>query len=147
MKIESKQFEELTNKELYAILNLRTRVFVVEQECAYQVVDDNDQASLHIMGYVADELVAYARICPPQSVYPQPSIGRVVVSPGQRGNNYGRQVFAFALGTASRMYSGSILKIQAQQYLQEFYTGFGFRVISEPYPDFGILHVDMTINL
>src|SRR5687768_13340315 len=76
-----KQFEELTPHELYAILQLRIEVFVVEQHCVFQDADDKDQASFHLMGWQEDKLVAYTRLVPPGHIYEQASIGRVVTSP------------------------------------------------------------------
>ncbi len=146
MKIEVKSFEELSNNELYELLALRTRIFVVEQKCAYQEVDDHDKVCLHILGKENGSLWAYARICPPGSVYNEPSIGRVAVDISHRKKNYGKQIFASALQTTQKLYPDQKLKIQAQLYLEKFYKSFGFTGVTEPYPDFGIIHIDMLLE-
>ncbi len=146
MKIEIKPFEDLSNLEVYEILSFRTRIFVVEQECAYQEVDNHDQASLHIIGRQKNTVVAYSRICPPQSVYPEPSIGRVGVVKEHRGSGFGREIFQRAVVETLKTHPNQKIKIQAQLYLEEFYKSFGFVAISKPYPDFGILHIDMILS-
>ena len=80
-----KKFEELTTKELYGILQLRAEVFVVEQHCPYQDIDDKDMDSYHVLGYKSDYLAAYTRIVKPGISYKEIAIGRVVVSPKNRG--------------------------------------------------------------
>ncbi|MFN5803859.1 MAG: GNAT family N-acetyltransferase, partial [Sphingomonadales bacterium] len=79
-----KKFQELTGDELYALLRLRAEVFVVEQSCAFQDLDNKDQPSYHLLGYQNDELVAYTRLVPPGISYEAASIGRVVTSPAHR---------------------------------------------------------------
>ena len=143
MNIEIKEFSQLSVNGLYALLKLRTDVFVVEQDCAYAELDDHDQSSFHILGFEENSLVAYARVVPPGAVYTQPSIGRVAVHKDFREKGYGRLIFEAAVSKASAVYPNQILKIQAQCYLEDFYKNFGFKTISEPYPDFGIWHVDM----
>jgi ElaA protein len=144
MELQIKKFDELTVTELYNILALRTDVFVVEQNCAYAELDHHDQTSYHIIGTVDNQLVAYARVVPPGGVYAEPSIGRVVVAPKHRRAAYGKKVFAKAVELGKEVYAQEEkLKIQAQVYLEEFYSSFGFETISEPYPDFGVWHVDM----
>ena len=122
MEIRIQQFTDLTTKSLYEILALRTEIFVVEQKCAYQEVDFHDQQSVHILGYEGDKLVAYARIVAPLEIYEEPSIGRVCVNTPHRGAQFGRQIFEAALKEAERVYPKKTLKIQAQVYLEEFYT-------------------------
>ncbi len=146
MKIESKNFEQLDKNELYDVLAFREKIFVVEQECAYQELDHFDQQSTHILGYSQNELVAYARVLPPDTVYTQSSIGRVAVKKEARNTGFGRLLFKAALEEAQRLYSDQNIKIQAQIYLEEFYASFGFKTISEPYPDWGIWHVDMILE-
>src|SRR5882757_8414776 len=87
-----KKFDDLTPHELYAILQLRSEVFVVEQQCVFQDIDDKDQRSYHIMGWNGALLAAYTRLVPPGISYTEPAIGRVVTSPKARGNGLGRQL-------------------------------------------------------
>ena len=139
-------FSDLSVNELHELYRLRTAIFVVEQECAYQEVDEHDPKSIHALGFVDDELVACARICPPKTVYQQPSIGRVAVHSRFRGKRYAHELFAASLKRAQEEYPQQAIKIQAQTYLESFYKSFGFTTVSEPYPDFGIMHVDMVLR-
>ncbi len=138
-----KNLSALKPEELHALYQLRTAIFVVEQACAYQEVDEHDLQSLHLLAWQGAELVACARICPPHTVYQQASIGRVAVAENHRGQGLGRQVFQRALNLSLERYPGQELKIQGQCYLEKFYHSFGFKTVSEPYPDWGIMHVDM----
>ena len=109
-------------------------------------MDNQDQQALHVIGWQNNKVVACARICPPLSVYREPSIGRVAVKMEDRGSGFGRQLFKRALEETLRQYPNQKIKIQAQVYLEEFYKSFGFVTISEPYPDVGVMHVDMIFN-
>lgn len=146
MRIEIKSLDQLSSVELYNLIKLRVDIFVVEQECAYEELDNFDQVATHILGYSQNELVAYARVLPPDTVYIQCSIGRVAVKKEARNTGFGRILFKAALEEAQKLYPGEEIKIQAQIYLEEFYESFGFKTISEPYPDWGIWHVDMIIE-
>ena len=129
----TKPFEALTLAELYALLQLRSEVFVVEQTCAFQDIDGHDQAAYHLLGYTAaGELAAYARLFEAGRSYDQASIGRVVTSPRHRGAGLGRELLRQAI------------KIGAQQYLLDFYQSFGFVVEGEGYLEDGIPHVHMV---
>lgn len=146
MEVIIKNFDELSAEEVYQVLALRTDIFVVEQECAYQEVDGFDQASQHFLGMDGGKLVAYARNVPPKQVYNEPSIGRVAVHKDYRQKGYGRIIFRAALSELIKSYPEQTLKIQAQVYLEGFYQSFGFKTVTEPYPDFGIWHVDMLLT-
>lgn len=146
MEIQVKSFEQLSPQELYSLMKLRVDIFVVEQECAYEELDNFDQVATHILGYSQNELVAYARVLPPDTVYTQCSIGRVAVKKEARNTGFGRMLFQSALEEAQRLHKGEEIKIQAQIYLEEFYSSFGFQTISEPYTDWGIWHVDMILK-
>lgn len=146
MKIETKEFSALATVELYGILALRSQVFVVEQECAYQEVDGHDQKALHVLGTEDGDLVAYARLLPAGQLYRQPSIGRVAVKRGFRQKGFGREIFGEAFDLAREQNPGSTIKIQAQTYLEHFYQSFGFKTVSAPYPDVGVMHVDMLYS-
>lgn len=146
MEIHTKKFDQLSAEQLYELMALRESVFVVEQECAYQELDNFDQEATHILGYNQNVLVAYARVLSPSTVYTESSIGRVLVKKEARNAGLGRKIFDAALTEAQKLYSDQIIKIQAQVYLEEFYASFGFKTISEPYPDWGIWHVDMILE-
>ncbi|MGZ3866665.1 MAG: GNAT family N-acetyltransferase, partial [Bacteroidia bacterium] len=92
MKIRVKKFKELSVTELYDILRLRSEIFVLEQNCVYLDQDNNDQLSIHVCGYKKGELIAYARIVPPNTIFKTVSIGRVVVNEKYRGKSYGYDI-------------------------------------------------------
>src|ERR1051325_9870737 len=92
-----KKFEDLTPFQLYAILQLRNEVFVVEQNCVFQDADDKDQDCYHLMGFADNKLVAYTRLVPPGTLYKEASIGRVVTSPSARGTGAGRELMKKSL--------------------------------------------------
>src|SRR6476620_1329284 len=125
-----KQFDELTPHELYAILQLRIEVFVVEQHCVFQDADNKDQGSFHLMGWQDNLLAAYTRLVPPGNIYEQASIGRVVTSPNVRRFGAGRQLMEQSIETVYQLFGPGPIKIGAQFYLKKFYESFGFQQIS-----------------
>ncbi|MQR01594.1 GNAT family N-acetyltransferase [Glaciimonas soli] len=138
-------FHSLTTAQLYEVMVLRQRVFVVEQACAFQDADGIDPQCWHGLGRMPDgELAAYARIVPPGLAFMQPSIGRVVTSPTLRGVNAGRQLMEQAMVQIRRLFPSQVIQIGAQVHLQGFYNGFGFETIGEPYDEDGIMHVHMV---
>lgn len=138
-----KKFDELTPRELYDALRLRSEVFVVEQNCVYLDMDDNDQQCHHLMGTFNDKLIAYTRIVPPGVIYAEPSIGRVVTSPSVRRMGAGRILMMQSLNTVLGLYGDIPVKIGAQLYLKAFYESFGFRQESDIYLEDGIEHIYM----
>ncbi|GAA4733217.1 GNAT family N-acetyltransferase [Flavisolibacter ginsenosidimutans] len=141
-----KKFEELTPHQLYAALQLRNEVFVVEQNCVFQDADDKDQASYHLLGCINDKLIAYTRLVPPGVIYDEPSIGRVVTSPSVRGSGAGKMLMQESINKVYDLFGGKPIKIGAQLYLKKFYEGFGFSQISEAYLEDGIPHIYMRRN-
>jgi ElaA protein len=140
----SKQFGELTPLELYAILQLRTEVFVVEQNCVFQDMDGKDNYCHHIMGWNNNKLIATARIVPPGISYEFPSIGRVVISPSARGQNAGKELMNQSILVLTSLYGNSNIRIGAQLYLKKFYESFGFEQNGAIYDEDGIDHILMT---
>lgn len=139
-----KSFEELTVAELYAILRLRSEVFIIEQNCAYQDLDNSDQKALHLMGTDdSGQLLAYTRIFAPGIKYTEASIGRVVTSPLARGTGVGRELMERSILELQQHYGKIPIKIGAQQYLQRFYTSLGFEQTSDTYLEDGIPHIEM----
>ncbi|MBB6270930.1 ElaA protein [Pedobacter cryoconitis] len=138
-----KPFESLTVKELYAILRLRSEIFVVEQECVFLDADNKDLSCQHLMLYQNKELMAYARIVPAGLSFTEPSIGRIVTSAAARGKGFGKQLVLLAISNCIRLYGNKPIKIGAQLYLKSFYESFGFVVVGEEYLEDDILHVDM----
>jgi ElaA protein len=139
-----KKFEELTPYQLYAILQLRNEVFVVEQNCVFQDADDKDQSSYHLMGFAENKLVAYTRLVPPGISYEQPSIGRVVTSPSVRQLGAGKQLMKKSIETAYQLFGAAPIKIGAQLYLKRFYESLGFQQVSDVYDEDGIDHIYMV---
>ena len=140
----TKPFDALTLAELYALLQLRSEVFVVEQTCPFQDIDGQDQVAFHLLGYTATgELAAYARLFDAGHSYAQASIGRVVTSPRYRRCGLGRQLLAQALGQCAALFGPQPIKIGAQRYLKAFYESFGFVQQSEGYLEDGIPHIYM----
>ena len=141
----TKPFDTLTLAELYALLQLRSEVFVVEQTCAFQDIDGHDQVALHLLGYTeAGELAVYARLFEAGCSYAQASIGRVVTSPRYRGHSLGRQLLHEAIAQCEAQFGLQPIKIGAQQYLLAFYESFGFVQEGEGYLEDGIPHVHMV---
>lgn len=138
-----RKFEALTPIELYAILQLRNEVFVVEQNCVFQDADDKDQASWHLMGMQNHKLVAYTRLVPPGMSYKEPSIGRVVTSPIVRGTGIGKELMQHSIDECYRLFGKQAIKIGAQYYLKQFYGSLGFEQVSEIYLEDGIEHIYM----
>jgi ElaA protein len=141
-----REFSSLTPNELYAILQLRSEVFVVEQNCVFLDMDNKDQGSMHLMGWENDKLVAYSRIVPPDLIYKQPSIGRVVTSPGNRRSGMGRILMNESITRTVALYGDRDIKIGAQFYLKGFYESLGFIQTSDIYLEDGIQHIEMILK-
>ncbi len=141
-------FEALDPRELYTILRLRQEVFVVEQDCAYLDADAHDLEGWHVLGREADgRVVAYARILPPGTTYPDHvSIGRVLTVSDRRGTGVARALMESTLGVVAEQFPRRAVKISAQSYLLDFYASFGFRRVGEPYLEDGIEHVAMVLD-
>ncbi len=149
MNIHIKPFAELTPHELYAVLQLRSAVFVVEQQCAYQDVDNQDLHAKHILLIHPDsnKLAAYARALPPTEKDPYAHIGRVVVAPEYRGQNLAHHLMHTAIAHLYQCFGAQlIIDIQAQSYLSKFYRSLGFETCSAEYLEDGIPHCDMRLS-
>lgn len=141
-----KKFEELTNIELYKILQLRTQVFVVEQNCVFQDMDDKDQLSWHLCAWHNNELAAYTRLLPPGLSYAESSIGRVVTSQNARGKKAGKELMRHSIDAAYELFGKTNIKIGAQFYLKKFYESLGFKQVSDIYLEDGIEHIKMLLS-
>jgi ElaA protein len=139
-------FSSLTPESLYAIMQLRNEVFVVEQQCVYQDADDKDAASWHLTGWDENKLVAYARIIPPGISFETTSIGRVVTSPAYRKTGAGRTLMKKAIEFAFAQFKTSSICIGAQVYLLHFYQSLGFTPCSEEFLEDGIPHIEMLLH-
>ena len=143
MQVLVKNFGELSTTELYQILRLRSEVFVVEQDCVYQDVDNKDQKALHIVGFKNGEVVAYTRIFKPGDYFEHASIGRVVVAMDQRKYGFGKDIMKASISVVEERFPETPIEISAQSYLIKFYSGLGFVPFSEEYLEDGIPHTRM----
>jgi ElaA protein len=143
---QSHKFENLSPADLYAAMQLRQRVFVVEQTCPYLDADGSDSRALHLFGWQGEgwqrRLVAYARIFPQRIKYAEASIGRVATHPDVRRTGIGKALMLEAIRVTETEF-GKEIRIAAQMYLERFYEGFGFSRVTEPYLEDDIWHVDM----
>jgi len=138
-----KSFDEFSTQELYKILRLRAEVFIVEQDCVYQDIDNKDQKALHVIGYKNKEIVAYTRIFNSGDYFEYPSIGRVVVSKNERKYGYGHDLIKRSIEEIKEHFKTDQIKISAQCYLKKFYEKHDFKQIGEEYLEDGIPHIAM----
>jgi ElaA protein len=143
MNFITKSFSELNITELYNILQLRSEVFVVEQDCVYQDLDFKDQKSLHIFGYKNDKIVAYTRIFKPGDYFDNASIGRVVVEVNERKYGYGHDLMKASIASIKDIFKVDNITISAQVYLKKFYESHGFLKVGNDYLEDGIPHIRM----
>lgn len=140
-------FGELSQYDLLEILKVRQAVFVVEQKCPYQDVDDLDSEAWHLIGWhdsnAEETLAAYLRVVPPGKKYPEPSLGRVLTASSSRGIGLGRALLDEGIARTALAYPGQGIRISAQQYLEPFYSEVGFKTVSDVYDEDGIPHVEM----
>ncbi|WP_068595884.1 GNAT family N-acetyltransferase [Vaginella massiliensis] len=139
-----KSFQELQPNELYRILQQRTAVFVMEQNCHYQDCDNKDLQALHFWAEIDEEIVAYARLLPVGVAYAQEvAIGRVLTNLKFRNQNHGRQLMQYAIEILKNLYPENTIRISAQAYLKNFYESLGFVTVSDEYLIDAIPHIDM----
>lgn len=141
-----KSFNQLTTAELYAILQLRSEVFVVEQNCVYLDVDGKDKKSFHLMAWHGEELTAYTRLVPPGISFTEASIGRVITSPRYRGLGIGITLLEKSIAHTLESYQTNQIRIGAQLYLKKFYEGFGFKTQGDEFLEDGIPHIEMLLK-
>ena len=146
MKVSFKTFSELTTKELYQILQLRSEVFVVEQNCVYQDIDGKDEKAIHIIGVVQNKIVAYTRCFKPDEYFKEASIGRVVVKKNERKLKRGNQIMIHSVKTIEKLFQTKTIIISAQSHLKFFYNNFGFYSVGNEYLEDGIPHIEMIKN-
>jgi len=146
MEIEVKTFEQLTIHELHDILQLRSEVFVVEQDCVYQDIDGKDKNALHVFGKKEGCIVAYTRCFPPGVYFKEAAIGRVVVPADERKYGYGHIIMEASLSAIEKEYGTKSIKLSAQTHLKKFYESHGFIQVGEGYLEDGIPHIAMIIS-
>jgi ElaA protein len=148
MNTAIKKFRELSTEEIYNILKLRSEVFVVEQNCVYQDIDEKDQNATHLFIEKNNEIIAYTRIFKKGDYYEEnPSIGRVVVSKKERGKNFGKEIMLNSIEFIKKELKGRKIELSAQKYLDKFYKDLDFYSEGEDYLEDGIPHQRMFYNL
>lgn len=143
MDFQIKKFSELSVSELYQVLQLRSEVFVVEQNCVYQDLDGKDHKSLHILGFKNEKIIAYTRIFKPGDYFENASIGRVVVKEIERKFGYGHELMDVSIKAIETEFEVQKITISAQLYLKKFYESHGFIQVGEQYLEDGIPHIRM----
>ena len=146
LEIKTKSFNELTTDELYQLLQLRSEVFVVEQDCIYQDLDGKDQKALHVIGFKNNKIVAYSRLFAPGNYFKEASIGRVVVAKNERAYRYGYDIMEASIKAVKTHYNVLEIKISAQCYLKKFYNNLEFKEVGDEYLEDGIPHIFMVLN-
>ena len=143
-----KKFSELSTEEIYNILKLRSEVFVVEQNCVYQDIDEKDQKAIHLFIEKNSEIIAYTRIFKKGDYYEEnPSIGRVVVSKKERGKNLGKEIMKKSIYYIKENMDEKKIELSAQKYLDKFYKELQFYSEGEDYLEDGIPHQRMFYDL
>lgn len=146
MNFRVKKFQELTTSELYELLQLRSEVFVVEQDCVYQDIDGKDQKALHVIGVKEGKIIAYTRLFNSGEYFDTPSIGRVVIKETERKYGYGHNLIKASIKAIVDNYNETTITISAQTYLHKFYESHGFKQVGEGYLEDGIPHIRMVRN-
>ena len=143
---QTTDFAGLGGDTLYAVLQLRQAVFVVEQDCVYQDLDGLDQAAHHMLCWQTGQLVAYQRCLPPGTSYTESSIGRIVVAHSHRDCGLGRSLVSRGIQHNLARWPDCGIRINAQAYLRTFYSSLGFAPIGSEYDEDGIPHQEMVYS-
>ena len=140
--LHTKRFDQLTVDELYELLRIRSEVFVVEQNCVYQDLDQGDQEAVHLWLTEGGKVVALCRVCPAGTHMREVSVGRVITT--ERGKGYGKRIMLEGIAAAREHFHAKVIEIEAQEYAKGFYEQVGFRQSSDPFILDGIPHIKMT---
>ena len=143
MEIYTYNFSSLNTDQLYRLLQLRSEVFVVEQDCVYQDIDGKDQKALHVLGTVEGNIVAYTRIFKPGDYLEKAAIGRVVVASDFRKRDFGKAIMQASIAAVENHFNTTAIGLSAQTYLLNFYNDLGFSALGETYLEDGIPHIYM----
>lgn len=138
-----KPFKALSLDELYNLLELRSEVFIVEQNCVYQDIDGKDRKAIHLIGEFEGETVAYCRLFKAGDYFDESSIGRVIVKEKYRDRKWGHDLIREAVKAIKNDFGEDRITISAQLYLKKFYENHGFSQTSEEYLEDGIPHIEM----
>lgn len=144
MEVSVKTFSEINTEELYDILQLRSEVFVVEQDCVYQDMDGKDQKAFHVIGKNNGKVVAYTRVFKSGDYFNMASIGRVVVKETERKYGLGVKIMNASVKAIQDRLNEDKIHLSAQTYLMKFYNSLGFVEVGEEYLEDGIPHIGMV---
>ena len=147
MKIKTYKYRELGTDRLYEILKLRSEVFVVEQNCAYQDLDNKDQTALHLIAEENDKVIGYARIFKRGDFYKNSSIGRVLVKIEYRGKDLGKKIMNKSINHIKKDPLEKKIELSAQKYLLKFYLDLGFKKTGKEYLEDNIPHLKMILKI
>ena len=147
IKFAWRQFNELSSNEIYEILHLRQKVFIVEQDCPYIDADFSDQEAWHYLGYEGKKLISYLRVFPPGIKYDDSSIGRIVIDENSRNHGFGKQITLDAIAFLQKYYPNTDICISAQHRLIDFYRRLGFKEEGEVYLEDDIDHIKMRLKV
>lgn len=145
MELVVKKFKELTIDELYEILRVRVNVFVVEQKCPYEEIDNKDKSAYHVFLKENGEIVAYLRVIKQGVSFEEASIGRVLTTKRKKG--YANIILKEGIKIAKEKFKADKIKIEAQIYAKKLYEKFGFKQISDEFLEDGIPHIKMLLEL
>jgi ElaA protein len=143
IQFKIKPFKELSTTELYEILQLRSEVFVVEQNCVYQDIDGKDEKAIHVLGYYEGVLATYSRLFKPNDYFADSSIGRVIVKETHRDKKLGHDLMRASIAAIKELFDETNITISAQLYLLKFYESHGFVTVGESYLEDDIPHIEM----
>ena len=141
------RFSTISKEQLYDVLNLRQRVFIIEQDCFYEDIDYFDQKAHHLLAYKDERLIGYARVFPPGIKYDSASIGRIVVDIECRGKDYGKEITNQSIKYIKINFPNSNIAISAQFRLRDFYSNLGFKKKGKVYLEDDIEHIKMVLDL
>ena len=147
MEINTYRYNELTTNQIYSILKLRAEVFVVEQNCAYQDLDNKDNKALHLTGEINNEIIAYTRIFKKGDYFTNSSIGRVLVKKEFRKKELGKVIMEKSIEIIKKNNKEEKIEISAQKYLTKFYKDLGFKKTGKEYLEDNIPHIKMMLKI
>ena len=139
-------FDSISKEQLYDVLSLRQRVFIIEQDCFYEDLDYSDQEANHLLLYKDNKLIGYSRVFAPGIKYDTASIGRIVTDFGFRGKGYGKDITQESIQFLKNNFPGSDISISAQYRLVDFYECLGFEREGSVYLEDDIDHIKMTLK-
>ena len=146
MKITTYTYQQLSKEKLYQIIRLRLEVFVLEQNCIYQDLDNKDQKAIHLVGEEEGKVIAYTRLFKKGDYFENASIGRVIVKKESRKKDYGKTIMQKSIEELKNEHNEENIEISAQKYLIKFYDDLGFKKIGEEYLEDNIPHIKMILK-